>query len=371
MLPLVGELAPPHRKALCLSILTSGYMLGILIARLLSGTITQFISWRSVYFLGLGLQSLMTLLLILFMPDYPRTNAPFPYLNLLASIPALPCRHPALLQACLTALFTSATFTTFWTTLTFLLAAPPYSFPPLSIGLFSLVGIGAMLVGPLFARAITDRFVPWFAVVAGELIALAGIVVGTYTGAFSLAGPVVQAFLFDLGFMAAQVANRTAIYKVAPRARNRVNTVFMVFTFCGQLMGTAVGSRVYARWGWVASGSVSVGFVCVSLGVCAVRGPGEEGWVGWTGGWAVRRRPEVGEGLAGGGEEGGKREEVVVGEEGREGGDERVRGGGEEVVREADESDAEKRRRSSEKSGSDMGIEKAGGGEGLPDAEKT
>ncbi|OJD39890.1 mfs general substrate transporter [Diplodia corticola] len=299
MLPLVGELAPPHKKGVSLSIVTSGLMLGILIARLLSGTITQYASWRSVYWMALGLQYLVSLLLWAFMPDYPSTNptgsdTKLAYLPLLRSIPVLLFREPALLQACLISIFTSATFTVFWTTLTFLLAGAPYHLSPLSIGLFALIGIGAMLFGPLYARLITDAFVPWLAVLLGELLALAGILIGTYAGTHTLAAPVLQAFLFDLGFQSAQVANRKAIYAIAPHARNRVNTVFMVFTFCGQLMGTAVGSAVYQRHGWVASGSVSVGLVGVSLCFCAVRGPWETGWVGWGGGWALRRPKEEG-----------------------------------------------------------------------------
>lgn len=180
MLPLVGELAPPNKKGVSLSIVTSGLMLGILIARLISGTITEYVSWRDVYWLALGLQYLMWALLVAFMPDYPSTNPSrdMNYFKLLWSIITLLFREPTLVQACLISIFTSATFTNFWTTLTFLLAGPPYHLNSLVIGLFALIGIGAMIFGPLYARIITDRFVPWFSVVVGELIALTGIVIG-------------------------------------------------------------------------------------------------------------------------------------------------------------------------------------------------
>ena len=55
-------------------------------------------------------------------------------------------------------------------------------------------------------------------------------------------------------------------------------------------MGTAVGNRLYALAGWRASGSASVGFVVLAFLVCALRGPREEGWIGWSGGWGIRRR---------------------------------------------------------------------------------
>jgi len=59
-------------------------------------------------------------------------------------------------------------------------------------------------------------------------------------------------------------------------------------------MGTAVGNRLFAQGGWVASGSASVGFVGAALVVCVARGPREEGWVGWTGGWGIKRHERVG-----------------------------------------------------------------------------
>lgn len=119
---------------------------------------------------------------------------------------------------------------------------------------------------------------------------LIGVIIGTYTGTFTVVGPIIQAFTIDFGIQSSQIANRSAIYAIEPKARNRVNTAFMVSAFCGQLIGTAVGNRLYAEGGWIASGSASIGFVCTALVVCFARAPWEKGWVGWRGGWSVRRR---------------------------------------------------------------------------------
>ncbi|KAI9644949.1 hypothetical protein NHQ30_006984 [Ciborinia camelliae] len=51
MLPLVYELAPPHRRATSLAIVSSGLLLGLLFARLVSGILTQYTDWRAVYVL--------------------------------------------------------------------------------------------------------------------------------------------------------------------------------------------------------------------------------------------------------------------------------------------------------------------------------
>ncbi|MCJ1282505.1 hypothetical protein MMC26_001828 [Xylographa opegraphella] len=225
------------------------------------------------------------------MPDYPSTNpGGLNYFKMLWSIVTITIHEPVLVQACLVGFFTSSTFTSFWTTLTFLLSEPPYNYNNLVIGLFALIGIGSMCFGPPYSRFIIDKFVPLFSVILGEVICIAGIAIGTYTGTFTIAGPVIQAFAIDLGLQTSQIANRSAIYAIAPKARNRVNTAYMVSVFCGQLMGTAVGNDLFAKGGWISSGSASVGFIAAALLVCFSRGPWETGWVGWRGGWSIRRR---------------------------------------------------------------------------------
>lgn len=154
----------------------------------------------------------------------------------------------------------------------------------------SRIGIAAMCVTPLYGRIIIDRLKPLWSVILGESLAMMGICLGTYTGLFTVAGPVIQAFLLDLGLQTSQIANRAAIYAIAPKARNRVNTAFMVFTFCGQLTGTAVGNKLYARGGWILSGSYSVASIGCALLMCLLRGPWEERWIGWRGGWAILQR---------------------------------------------------------------------------------
>jgi predicted MFS family arabinose efflux permease len=313
MLPLVGELAPQNRRAAALGIVVSGLTFGILIARVLSGTVTNFISWRYIYWISCGLQYLIFVLLWLFMPDYPSSNpGGLNYFKMLYDVFRMYTEYGVLVQACLLAYLTSATFTSFWTTLTALLSGPPYYYKPLPIGLFGLIGIGGMVCAPLYARLVTDRFVPLFSAIMGEIMCLVGIVVGTYIGTFNVGGPVIQAFLLDLGMQTAAIANRSAIYSVAPNARyaaasdrlrsnnadakpgrNRINTAFMLATFTGQLTGTAAGNHIYARGGWIASGSTSVGFICATLLICAARGPWEDGWVGWHGGWSIKKKDKT------------------------------------------------------------------------------
>lgn len=294
MLPLVGGLAPPHRKATAISIVFSGLLLGVLIARLLSGIMTEYMDWRNVYWLSLGLQYLVLCLLWLFMPHYPSANPDgLNYFRMLWSIVTITFHEPLLAQACIVGLFTAAIFSSFWTTLTFLLASPPYEYSTIVIGLFSLIGIASLALGPVYSHFVMNRFVPLFSVIFGEVLSLAGAIIGTYTGTFNVSGLVIEAFAVDLGMQISQIANRNSIYAISPLTRNRINTAYTVSIFCGQLVGTSACNHLYAHGGWIRSGSASVGFLGAALLVCFLRGPWENRWIGWRGGWDLRpRKPE-------------------------------------------------------------------------------
>ncbi|KAI1822157.1 MFS general substrate transporter [Xylaria intraflava] len=289
MLPLVGDLAPSHRRAASLSIVVSGLSLGLLVARVLSGVVANYTSWRNIYWLALGAQYFTFIVLFFTLPDYPAKNNGLKYFRALWKMCVLVVKEPLLMQACLMGFLLSSAFTNFWTTLTFLLSSPTYGYSSLEVGLFAFIGIAAIGLAPIWSRLITDRFVLLFSSVLGLWVELIGIVIGTFIGDFTVAGPVIEAILMDMGANFAHTANRSNIYSLDPKARNRVNTAYMVFCFAGQLTGTAVGNNLYARGGWIWSGSSNIAFMGAAILVGLARGPRETRWAGWRGGWSIRK----------------------------------------------------------------------------------
>ncbi|CAK7236607.1 hypothetical protein SBRCBS47491_009696 [Sporothrix bragantina] len=306
MLPLVGDLAPPHRRATALAIVVSGLSLGMMVARLLAGVVANYTSWRNIYWFSFGAQAAVFFSLYFFMPDYPTKNvktedsAGSPKRNpavkvlhyakvLYGGIAVLVFRHPPLLQACLVVFCLSAVFTSYWTTLSFLLASPPYVYPSYAIGLFGLIGIIIICLGPVYGRFVIERIVAVVAVLLGTIIELVGVGIGVGIGTFCIAGPVLQAILIDFGNQASNIALRASIYGLAPKAQNRVNAAYMIASFTGQLTGTSAGNRLYAMGGWRYSGGLSLGLLGFAILVCIARGPRETGWIGWHGGWSIRK----------------------------------------------------------------------------------
>ena len=298
LLPLVSELSTDDNRAANISIVAAGPTLGIMLARVLAGVVANFTCWRNVYWLSLGLQGSVLIALFLLMPDYPAAN-PEPvrkiirnYPKILWSIVTLYFKHAILIQAALISMCTFITVTSFWTTLTFLLSGPPYHYDTVDIGLFGLIGAATMVIGPLYGKYIIKPLQqPLFSVMVGKLVNLTGTVTGAYSGTHTVAGPIIQAVLLDAGLMIVQISNRMSIHGIEPKARNRVNTAFVVVMYVGMLIGAKAGNVIYQEHGgWIASGSLSIGILVFSFVFILARGPYERGWIGWHGGW---RRNEI------------------------------------------------------------------------------
>jgi len=128
LLPLAADLAPPEKRAAALSFIFSGLLLGVLVARVLSGIVAQYVSWRVVYYLSIGLQYTVLLGVYLVVPDYPSKNKGMSYLGILGTMLKFTVTEPVLVQACLINFASSAIFSSLWVTLTLLLGQSPYKY---------------------------------------------------------------------------------------------------------------------------------------------------------------------------------------------------------------------------------------------------
>lgn len=128
LLPLAADLAPPARRATVISIVLSGLLLGILGARVLAGIIAEYSSWRVVYYFALGVQVVVLAGSWVVLPDYPRKDIGMGYGGVLWSMARFGVTEPVLVQGCLINIASSACFSNFWVTLTFLLGGEPYNY---------------------------------------------------------------------------------------------------------------------------------------------------------------------------------------------------------------------------------------------------
>ncbi|ORY28266.1 putative membrane protein [Naematelia encephala] len=282
-IPWTADLAPSKIRARSMSITLSGLIFGLVIGRVLAGTISKFASWRDTYWMAVGIQGVMAGVLYLALPDTPDKNIGLSYIGMLRSMVHFFFSYPTLTQACLMSFLTSAVFAGFWTTLTFLLSTDPYNYNSFQIGLWGLLGIIGALLAPQWGRLV-DRIVPWTGQLMGTCISLIAMVVAVSAADISIGAVAVAIILYDMGQQLNQVSSGYRLAGIDPKARARINGCNLLFLFAGQTSGTAIMTKIYNTHGWRPTGGCAVAFVGTALLVLLARGPHETGWVGWHGG---------------------------------------------------------------------------------------
>jgi predicted MFS family arabinose efflux permease len=247
ILPFAAKLAPAHRRGHVVGTILSGLLLGILLARVFSGFIGDLFGWRAVYWIAAGGMFTLSVTLRYALP-HDRPESDLRYGELARSILHLALTQPVLREAGIIGGMLFGAFSSFWATLVFFLATPPYHYGPRVAGVFGIIGAVGVLFAP-WAGRLTDRKGPAFTVALAILTAIASYVVFDVAGR-GLFGLIAGVILLDLGVQAGHVANQTRIYALIPEARSRLNTVYMVTYFLGGSLGSALGAWGWSRWGW-------------------------------------------------------------------------------------------------------------------------
>jgi predicted MFS family arabinose efflux permease len=166
-----------------------------------------------------------------------------------------------------------ATFTMFWTALTFLLSAPPFSYPVAVIGLFGLAGLAgaaaAQGAGRLHDRgwSLPATGIAWTFVLL-SFIALS-------VGRSPIAAILVAILLLDAAIQGLAILNQTRVLSVSHEARSRLNTAFVTSNFLGGAVGSAAATVLWHTGGWTAVTAAGMALSCLALGIWAIgrRGP--------------------------------------------------------------------------------------------------
>jgi len=262
LVPMAASLATESTRGRVVGRVMSGLLLGILLARTVSGLIAGVASWRVVYGAAAVVMVALALVLARVLPVEGERPA-IGYGTLLRSTLALFLAERLLRRRILFGALGMAAFSVFWTTMAFVLSAAPYHYGDAAIGLFGLVGAAgalcATLAGRWADRDLTRRTTTVFAVlVAASFVPL-------WWGGHDLTMMIVGILVLDVGVQGLQVTNQSIIYRLAPDARSRINSAYMVCYFIGGAIGSAGGSWCYANHGWAG--------VCVfggALGLVAV-----------------------------------------------------------------------------------------------------
>lgn len=244
----VATVAAPAERGRAVGMVTSGIVIGILLARTISGVLKDLAGWRSVYLVSAALMLFVVYALYKVLPNVERKVKTLSYSQLLKSVLVLFLQERLLRVRAVLAMLIFTAFSILWTPLVLPLSAPPLSLSHSAIGAFGLVGVvgalAAAKAGKLADRGYGQRTTG----IALSLLLLSWLPI-SYTER-SLFALVIGIILLDLAVQAVHVTNQSMIFALRPQARSRMVAGYMIFYSIGSAAGSIASTYIYAQYGW-------------------------------------------------------------------------------------------------------------------------
>lgn len=243
-----ATLAAPAERGRVVGLVTSGIVIGILLARTFAGLLTDLAGWRSVYVVSAGLSLLMAGVLFRVLPHDEHERESLSYLQLLRSTLTLFLQERVLRIRAALALMIFTAFSILWTSLVLPLSAPPLSLSHTAIGAFGLAGAAGALAAARAGR-LADRGLGQRTTGAALILLLVSWLPISYTE-HSLWALIAGILLLDLAVQAVHVTNQSMILSVRPEARSRLTAGYMIFYSIGSATGSIASTTIYEHMGW-------------------------------------------------------------------------------------------------------------------------
>lgn len=271
LVPFAADLALEGERGRVVGTVMSGLLIGILLARTVSGVVAGFWNWRVMFALAAFLMVLLSGVLWIVLPRRQRGRT-LPYPALLRSVLTLVQQEPTLRRRALYGAFGFGAFNVFWTSAAFLLAGPPYHYATILIGAFGLIGAAGAFTASVAGR-LADR--GYAALTTGGFAAAVALsFLLLWVGGHHLVPLILGIIVLDAGTQGLHITNQSVIYRLRPDARSRLTTAYMTANFAGGAVGSALSVALYTAGGW--PGVCALGG---AMGACAL------------GIWIVRDRP--------------------------------------------------------------------------------
>jgi predicted MFS family arabinose efflux permease len=261
VLPMAASLVTENRGRV-VSVIFTGLLTGILVARVFSGFITEWLGWRYVYGISAGL---VLVTAILMQTDFPSSTERFAgsYAKLLRSTLAQIARFSLLRISATIGALAFGTLSAFWITLSFRLGGAPFHYGVAQIGLFGLLAAASALAAPLFGK-MADK-----AKAANTLLLTTSMIVAGVACLLLKQDSIIPVFvavvLLDIGVQATQVTNIALIYSLDATANSRINTVYMTSYFIGGSLGAGLSLYAWKSAGW--NGAILLMLILSALAV--------------------------------------------------------------------------------------------------------
>ncbi|MFE7190083.1 MFS transporter [Kitasatospora sp. NPDC057541] len=259
-----ASLADPADRGRVVGTVTSGIVVGILLARTVAGTIGDLAGWRAVYVVSAAATAAMAVLLATVVPAEARRRPErIRYPRLVGSVFTLFAREPVLRIRAGLALLIFTAVTVLLTPMVLALAAPPFGLSHTVIGLFGLAGAaGALGAGRAGRQADLGRARRTLAI--GLIAMLAGWPIAALLP-HSVWWLVLATVVIDYGLQSVHVVNQHLLYQVRPEAQSRMTAGYMLLYSAGSALGAILSTVAYERGGWTAVCLLGAGVSLLAL----------------------------------------------------------------------------------------------------------
>lgn len=248
MVAWAAMLASPEQRGQVVGSVTSGIVIGILLARFVSGMIADLAGWRAVYLTAACLLLLISLILAKVLPATAGQTRRTSYPHLLLSVFRLFLTEPQLRRRGILALLIFAAFSMLWSSMVLPLTA--LSLSHTQTGMFGLAGIAGALAASragawadlglgqratgLALALLTFSWLPIAALHTSLLLLIFGVI------------------LLDFAVQTVHVINQSLIVGARPEAASRLVGAYMCFYSLGSALGAIAATQLYTHWGWQA-----------------------------------------------------------------------------------------------------------------------
>lgn len=243
-----ATLAAPVERGRVVGVVTSGIVIGILLARTFAGLLMDLAGWRSVYLVSAVLTLIMACVLFRVLPHYEHKRESLSYLQLIRSMFTLFAQERTLRIRAALAMMIFTAFSILWTSLVLPLSAPPFSLSHTAIGAFGLAGVAGALAAARAGR-LADRGLGQKTTGVALILLLISWLPISYVQ-HSLLALIVGIILLDLAVQAVHVTNQSMILTLRPEARSRLTAGYMIFYSIGSATGSIASTSIYAYFGW-------------------------------------------------------------------------------------------------------------------------
>ncbi|MFF2793386.1 MFS transporter [Lysinibacillus xylanilyticus] len=243
-----ATMASPTERGRVVGIVTSGIVIGILLARTFAGLLTDLTGWRSVYLVSAALMLVMVCMFLKVLPKVEREVKSLPYHQLIKSVFTLFMQERTLRIRSVLAMLIFADFSILWTSLVLPLSAPPLALSHSVIGTFGLVGVAGALAAAQAGKLADRGYGQRTTGIALVLLLISWLFINYLEQ--SLLALIVGIVLLDLAVQAVHVTNQTMILPLRTEARSRLTAGYMLFYSIGSAGGSIASTQMYAHFGW-------------------------------------------------------------------------------------------------------------------------